>query len=360
MDNNTELPYSSGLENSLEMDYITTKSNKKYYTKQEVKPLYLTNSELLCGIIEYGDKKYYFDFEDRDKIINFEKKFVFFSENDIYPSFNYNSNRINYIEFLYGFKQNGNVNYNFRNGNIFDLRKCNVDCFHCFHENITKKYSIKEYIPGHYSKNGVDPYFMKNPLWKIEENEKEYLLMYCKKKTIYKISKKNYKKILDFEKNEKKKITWFKLQNGYVIGNGLYMHQIITDCYGNGKGTLTVSVDHIDRDPLNNTIENLRVATRKEQENNCKGIMDGTKRERKTSAKPLPQGITQQMMKKYVVYYHEWLDKEKTRSREFFKIEKHPKLDKMWVGTKSNKVSISEKLQQVNKVVDDLENDIYP
>jgi len=78
------------------------------------------------------------------------------------------------------------------------------------------------------------------------------------------------------------------------------------------------------------------------------------------NAKPLPQGITQQMMKKYVVYYHEWLNKEKTRSREFFKIETHPKLEKKWVGTKSNNVNILEKLQQVNKVVDDLENDIYP
>jgi hypothetical protein len=66
------------------------------------------------------------------------------------------------------------------------------------------------------------------------------------------------------------------------------------------------------------------------------------------------------MLKKYVVYYHEWLNKEKTRSREFFKIEKHPKLDKIWVGTKSNKTNILDKLQQANSVVDDLENDIYP
>ena len=65
-------------------------------------------------------------------------------------------------------------------------------------------------------------------------------------------------------------------------------------------------------------------------------------------------------MKKYVVYYHEWLDKEHIRQREFFKVEKHPKLDKIWVGTKSNKVSIQEKLAQSNKVVEDLENDIYP
>jgi hypothetical protein len=107
-------------------------------------------------------------------------------------------------------------------------------------------------------------------------------------------------------------------------------------------------------------LDNLRIATRKEQEQNSKGIKDGTKRERKKSAKDLPEGITQEMMKKYVVYYHEWLDKEHTKKREFFKVEKHPKLDKIWITTKSEKVSIQDKLEQANKVVDDLENDIYP
>jgi hypothetical protein len=140
----------------------------------------------------------------------------------------------------------------------------------------------------------------------------------------------------------------------------LYIHQIITGCHGNGKGTLNTSVDHMDQDPLNNTWDNLRIATRKEQEQNSKGIKDGTKRERKHNAKELPNGITQDMMKKYVVYYQEWLDKEHTKEREFFKIEKHPKLDKPWTTTKSNKVTIFEKLAQANKVIDDLENNIYP
>jgi hypothetical protein len=168
---------------------------------------------------------------------------------------------------------------------------------------------------------------------------------------------------LDYEiiKNEAKKITFYKLQNGYLMcNNNLYIHQIITDCFGNGQGTKNVSVDHIDQNPLNNTLDNLRIASRKEQEQNSKGIKNGTKRERKHNAKDLPEGITQDMMKKYVVYYQEWLDKDKTKERKFFKIEKHPKLDKPWTTTKSNKVTIQEKLAHANKVIDDLENNIYP
>ena len=84
---------------------------------------------------------------------------------------------------------------------------------------------------------------------------------------------------------------------------------------------------------------------RKEQEQNCNGTKPGTKRERKSSAIDLPEGIRQDMMRKYVVYYHEYLNKEKTKEREFFKVEKHPKLDKIWIGSKSVKISIRDKLK---------------
>ena len=206
---------------------------------------------------------------------------------------------------------------------------------------------------------------MKNPLWKVRENDREYLLMYCEKDTICILSNESYQKILEFEKIYKKKFTFFKCLNGYIQTHipgekTLYIHQIITGCYGNGKGTKNISIDHIDQNPLNNSLENLRIATRKEQQDNCNGIKEGTKRERKSSAKPLPEGIAQDMMKKYVVYYQEWLDKEHTKQREYFKIEKHPKLDKHWMTTKSNKVSIQDKLVHANKVVEDLEKDIYP
>jgi hypothetical protein len=133
------------------------------------------------------------------------------------------------------------------------------------------------------------------------------------------------------------------------------------DTWGNGKGTSIVSVDHLDRNPLNNRYDNLRIATMQEQQKNSKGTADdGSKHERKHNARALPVGITQDMMKKYVVYYFEYLDKEQTRSREFFKVETHPKLEKPWVTSKSEKVSLLDKLESANKVVGDLEKGIFP
>jgi hypothetical protein len=41
------------------------------------KPVYLFDKDLLCGVIKYNNKTYFFDFDDMNKIINFEKKFVF-------------------------------------------------------------------------------------------------------------------------------------------------------------------------------------------------------------------------------------------------------------------------------------------
>ena len=65
------------------------------------------------------------------------------------------------------------------------------------------------------------------------------------------------------------------------------------------------------------------------------------------------------MLKKYVVYYKERKYKDKDIWREFFKVEKHPKLDKPWTGSKAEKMSILDKLKEANKIVEDLDNDIY-
>lgn len=315
-----------------------------------------------CGKIHFNDKNVIMDFEDIFSIINFDKNFIYYNDDKLYPYYLRHNQKISFLDFIFKY-DDSNIKYIFKNNNPFDLRRKNIKIYHEEHAKIINNFNVIDYELGHYLEYGVDSYIMKNPIWKIKEKEKEYLLMYCEKDTICKLCPESYQKIIDYEneKNNGKKLTWYKHQNGYIMGNNnLYIHQIIMNCYGNGKGTNNISVDHIDQDPLNNTLDNLRTADRKQQEQNSKGIKPGTKRERKYNAKDLPEGITQDMLKKYVVYYQEWLDKEHTKQREFFKVEKHPKLDKPWASTKSGNVSIQEKLNQANKVVDDLDLDVYP
>ena len=322
---------------------------------------------LNCGIIRFNDKYVLMDFSDLFSIINFEKNFIYYdTEEKTYPYYLRHNQKISYLEHIFKY-DSSNIEYVFKNNNSFDLRRENIIIYHNYHKQIVDKNEILEHTLGHYIEIGKDAYVIKNPMWKIKENCNEYWLMYCETDTIIKLCCESYKKILEYEckNNDGKKLTFYKCSNGYIQAHIdthkiLYIHQIITGCYGNGKGTKNISVDHIDQNPLNNTMTNLRIATRKEQEQNSKGIKDGTKRERKHNAKNLPDGITQDMMRKYVVYYKDYADKEKNILREYFKIEKHPKLDKIWIGCKSSSLSIKDKLSQVNKVVDGLENDIYP
>ena len=80
------------------------------------------------------------------------------------------------------------------------------------------------------------------------------------------------------------------------------------------------------------------------------------KRARKHNAVVLPEGITQQMMRQYVYYCSEYYDKSHTKKREYFRVD-HPLLGKYWATTKSNSVSIKDKLTQANSIVDELEKE---
>ncbi len=233
------------------------------------------------------------------------------------------------------------------------------DIFYKLHKIIEKEYKIKRIIKGHSKSRGIKAKIECNRIWIVENKDnKELYLIGCENNKYVMTCKKGYDIILKYEKEIKNKITWYVNKENYVQGRisehyVLYIHQVITDCYGNGKGTMNISVDHIDRNPLNNCFDNLKKATREEQQTNTKSS-DGERRERKHNAKPLPEGLTNDMMRKYVVYYNECYNKDKELYREFFKIEKHPKLDKPWISSKSNKVSLLDKLKSANDMVDSL------
>ena len=209
---------------------------------------------------------------------------------------------------------------------------------------------------------------MKNPLWEIansQTGEITDIIMYCEPNQYCELCPASYQKILEYEANHNKgeKMTWYRTQNGYISchSNNVFIHQVIMDTWGQGDYTSKTNiVAHLDRNPLNNRYDNLRVDTLQEhQKYNSTAAGDDDKRERKRSAKELPPGLTQSMMKRYVTYNHEWLNTENTRSREYFKVE-HPKLEKSWVTSKSEKVSLLQKLEDANKVVSDLEKGIFP
>lgn len=101
------------------------------------------------------------------------------------------------------------------------------------------------------------------------------------------------------------------------------------------------SVDHINRDPLDNRLQNLRWATQSEQNQNT------DKRKRQCTARELPTGIQQSDIPKWVNYNVETIVQSSGQSydRCYFRIEKHPRLSK-WTSTKSVEVTPQEKLAQ--------------
>jgi hypothetical protein len=174
------------------------------------------------------------------------------------------------------------------------------------------------------------------------------------------------------DKESVERLRAFEEENGpqrfYVNGGGyatanpskLYLHQIITGFYGNGHGIKKGSVDHIDRDKLNNRFTNLRIATFEEQHTNRKGVLPGTKCARQKGACDLPEGITQDMLPKYVVYSNSCYNKEKQSYRERFYIDRHPKLDGRYIcSTSSKTVSIEDKLKEIIEKLRALESGTY-
>ena len=279
--------------------------------------IYNYNEKENYFIIDYGDDiKIIVDSNQLPTLLNFNKKLLIDSS-ETYPYYNANYKKFNIIKILYNYLPY-NIIISFKNNNKY----ANI---------------------------------MKNPIW-ISENG-DYI-MYCEPETLCILCDKSFKIIKDFEKNQMSgiNITFCKGENGYIVSshNNLYIHQIIMNCSKNGKGTKEISIDHIDQNPLNNKYDNLRIATREMQEKNSKGIKEGTKRERSKNACNLPDEITQAMIPKFVYYV-----KARDNHGEHFVIDKkHPLTDKDIKGTKSNKKTIIEKLEEIKEKLYNLENGI--
>lgn len=114
-----------------------------------------------------------------------------------------------------------------------------------------------------------------------------------------------------------------------------------------------MSIDHINKNKLDNRIENLRITNQSEQNRNRDKVS------RHKNAKELPELLKGVKFPKFCVYYNECYNKEKNLWREFFTIEGHPaQKGKRKATTKSGKVGIFEKLNEAKEILKILDNEI--
>lgn len=324
------------------------------------------DDENKCGSVIIHEKKVLVDGLKEVSMLHFMKnsknvipKWVFDDENHLYTH-NTNSKRIYFLELLFAvpFKLH---EWRFKNGNNLDLRRDNILCTKKLVTDFTKyqvpdHYEILERFEGHVATGGNGAGSVFNPYWlvknKNEKDEPRHYIIHCSDNVYCKFSEESLPFVLEFD-SENKFPTWYKTNN-YIATNVnrnvgerqlIYMHSYLLRCQyaqENKEWDDSKIVVHKNKDISDNRLPNLEAVTHAER-------TKVDKRKRNHNACPLPEGLGQQDLPKYIVYQKEVLNHTTGRFREGFRIEGHPKLEKAWIGTKSAKVTIQDKLKSAKE-----------
>jgi hypothetical protein len=232
---------------------------------------------------------------------------------------------------------------------------------------IPSGFTVEKRIDGIVNEMGKAAGIEQNWGYKVKDDTGvECILLYCNPGVYTIIDSSNLDKVRNVNG---KKISWFLGKNGYigcrtVMNNKdtvLTLHQHLTGHYGHGRGK--ESIDHINRNKLDNRMANLRITTQSVQNENRDKVR------RHKSAKELPDEIKSIVLPKFVVYYKEKVSGD--TYREFFTVEGHPlQKDKekgvknsqtaqlksrRWATTKSNRVTITSKLDAAKLYINELD-----
>lgn len=221
-------------------------------------------------------------------------------------------------------------------------------------------FTLGNYIPGFVPTLGKSACKMQNWAYNAtDEFNNDCILIYCNPGVFTIIDNTSLEKIRTVNG---KQVSWYCMANGYIACHTghtiLYLHSYLINHVGHGQGN--DSVDHINQHKLDNRLANLRIASQSLQNEN-RG-----KCNRKYNAQELPDGLTQEDLPKYVVYYTEKLPSGTIRN--FFRVEKHPVQNKKqsgeivhdaivpkWATSKSVKRTIREKLEEAKVYIQFLE-----
>jgi hypothetical protein len=248
------------------------------------------------------------------------------------------------------------ISYNFLNNNIYDYQKDNIqlvlDSKYYDKFNDPEGYTILKYGTSHKITHGKYSEQYRNMYWKVQDcNNDKYYLMHITKNIYTKISKRDISKVLNY--NDKRPF-WYFNPNGYIattISNDrefLYLHQYIMDVHTEDLTNFEKTVDHINRDKLDNRRDNLRFANMSIQNENR------DKAARRCDAKTeLPDWLGE--LPKYVQYRQEIYDKTNNLMRDFFVIN-HPSLDKIWESSKSMNIHLKDKFKATKLKLELLNN----